>query len=269
MLPLDDRLAVVETDSSDVVSYRDSDGDGVADEKRVLHRGSRRIDPSRSVEHQDSGLIWAIDNWIYLSRGRERFRYTDGKWNTSPIEFDWNQWGLSQDDTGRLFFNNNSEPLKSFQQHPIYWKHISKKAKGRWRQPSIGLQYSPDFLTMHSICQYGDRGESHAYQSFTSATGGSVYRGKALGKGAYGDYFICDPTGHIVRRAKLTREAGRIVVRNAYDKDRREFIASADINFRPVSTATGPDGALYLVDMYRGMIQDAPWVNDSMKVFLR
>ncbi|MHC4880097.1 MAG: PVC-type heme-binding CxxCH protein, partial [Planctomycetota bacterium] len=269
MLPLDDRLAVVETDTTNVVSYRDSDGDGVADEKVLLYEGSRKIDSSRSVEHQDSGLFWSIDNWIYLSRGRERFRFTNGDWEVDPIEFDWNQWSLDHDDTGRLFFNNNSEPLKSFQQHPIYWKHISSKAKGRWRQPNIGHNYDPGFLTMHSICKYGDRGEGHAYRSFTSATGGCVFRGDALGEDANGDYFICDPTGHIVRRANLEREDGKIVVSNVYEDERREFIASADINFRPVSVTTGPDGALYLVDMYRGMIQDAPWVNDSAKSFMR
>lgn len=269
MLALDDRLAIVETDTTNVVSYRDTDGDGIADEKRLLHEGSRKIDSSRSVEHQDSGLVWTIDNWIYLSRGRERYRFTDGDWKVERIEFDWNQWGLDQDDTGRLFFNNNSEPLKSFQQHPIYWNQIAKKATGRWRQPTIGSNYEPEFLNMHSICEVGDRGESHAYGAFTSATGGSVFRADGLGADGNGDYFICDPTGHVVRRATLTREAGKIVARNRYEDQNREFIASKDINFRPVSTTGGPDGAFYLVDMYRGMIQDAPWVNDQMKVFLR
>lgn len=269
LLPLDDRLAVIETDSTDVISYRDSDHDGVADERVVLHKGSRQIDPARSVEHQDSGLLWAIDNWIYLSRGRERFRFTAGQWQVDPIEFDWNQWGMDQDDTGRLFFNDNSHPLKSFQQHPIYWTQIAGKAKGRWQKPTLGDDYAPEFLTMHSICDHGDRGESHAYQSFTSATGGCVFRGDGLGDDARGDYFICDPTGHIVRQANVTREAGKIVVENALQGEKREFIASTDINFRPVSVTTGPDGAMYLVDMYRGMIQDAPWVNDQMKLFLR
>lgn len=269
MLPLHDRLAVVETDTTNVVGYRDSSGDGIADERTLLYEGSRKIDASRSVEHQDSGLVWAIDNWIYLSRGRERYRLTDGEWKVEPIEFDWNQWGLDQDDTGRLFFNNNSEPLKSFQQHPIYWTQIAKKANGRWRQPNAGPNYDPEFLTMHSVCEYGDRGEDHSYRSFTSATGGCVFRGNGLGEDANGDYFICDPTGHVVRRAKLTREAGRIVPTNVYQEEKCEFISSTDINFRPVSATTGPDGALYIVDMYRGMIQDAPWVNDSAKEFMR
>ncbi len=269
MLPLDDRLAVVETDTTDIYSYRDTDGDDVADEKIRLYEGKRKIDASRSVEHQDSGLVWTIDNWIYLSRGRERFRFTDGNWKVDPIEFDWNQWGLDQDDTGRLFFNANSEPLKSFQQHPIYWKQIAGQAKGRWRKPTLGSDYDADFMDMHSTCQLGDRGEDHAYRSFTSATGGSVYRGDNYPADVRGDYFVCDPTGHLVRRAKMRRDAGKIVVENAYAATKGEFVVSSDINFRPVATHTGPDGCLYVVDMYRGMIQDAPWVNENMKAMLR
>ncbi len=61
----------------DNYTYRDTTGDGVADEKTRIYEGSRKIDSSRSIEHQDSGLVWAIDNWIYLSRGRERFRNFD------------------------------------------------------------------------------------------------------------------------------------------------------------------------------------------------
>lgn len=268
LLPLDDRIAIVETDTTDIQSYRDTDGDGVADEKVLLYKGSRKIDASRSVEHQDSGLVWTIDNRIYLSRGRECYRFKGGKFVAEKIEFDWNQWGLDQDDTGRLFFNANSEPAKSFQQHPIYWNQIAKRAKGRWTKPKIGNDYHPGFLNMHSICSIGDRGEDHSYRSFTSATGGSVYRGDAY-QDLRGDYFVCDPTGHLVRQAEVRRTDGRIELRNKYDDQKREFIASTDINFRPVATHTGPDGCLYVVDMYRGMIQDAPWVNDQMKVMLR
>ena len=56
---------------------------------------------------------------------------------------------------------------------------------------------------------------------------------------------------------------------NAYAATKGEFVVSSDINFRPVATHTGPDGCLYIVDMYRGMIQDAPWVNENMKAMLR
>ena len=73
-----------------------------------------------------------------------------------------------------------------------------------------------------------------------------------------GDLIIPEPVGRLVRRAKVVNDQGRIVVKNAYDQ--KEFIAAKDPNFRPVNSATGPDGCLYLVDMYRGIIQEGNWV---------
>ena len=72
-----------------------------------------------------------------------------------------------------------------------------------------------------------------------------------------GDYFAAEPVGRIIRRAKLINKNGRISLKNVYEKD--EFIASTDMNFRPVNTYTGPDGCLYIVDMYRGIIQESTW----------
>ncbi|MEM7699750.1 MAG: hypothetical protein AAF236_15250, partial [Verrucomicrobiota bacterium] len=70
ILPLGDGwIAVRETDTMDVTAWRDSDGDGIADESRLLYeRGTDgRNHPDKSVEHQDSGLIWNIDNHIYIT----------------------------------------------------------------------------------------------------------------------------------------------------------------------------------------------------------
>jgi cytochrome c553 len=72
-----------------------------------------------------------------------------------------------------------------------------------------------------------------------------------------GDYFACEPVGRFIRRAKLTSNDGSIQLKNAYEQD--EFISSSDMNFRPVNTYTGPDGCLYIVDMYRGIIQESTW----------
>ncbi len=76
-----------------------------------------------------------------------------------------------------------------------------------------------------------------------------------------GDLIICEPVGRLIRRAKVTNDQGRIVLSNAYDQ--QEFIAATDPNFRPVNSATGPDGCLYLVDMYRGIIQEGNWVREG------
>ena len=123
ILPLDDRIAVRESDTMDVIAYRDTDGDGVADEKTPLFEyGPRgRNGPEKSVEHQDSGLVWNLDNWIYLTYNMERYRFTDSTWRPQPQPDHWTQWGLTHDDVGRLFWMDNSHPLKAVQLHPKYW----------------------------------------------------------------------------------------------------------------------------------------------------
>src|SRR5690606_37987259 len=72
---------------------------------------------------------------------------------------------------------------------------------------------------------------------------------------------ICEPVGRLIRRAKVTNTDGKITLTNAYDQE--EFIASSDMNFRPVNTQTGPDGNLYILDMYRGIIQEGTWTREG------
>ncbi len=76
ILPLDDRLIVNETNTNHLWSYRDTNNDGVADEKIRVYENN--LVDTRNLEHQKSGLIWNVDNYIYVSRDRIRFRYKNG-----------------------------------------------------------------------------------------------------------------------------------------------------------------------------------------------
>ena len=270
ILPLRDGIAVVETDDTSVWHYRDRDGDGLAEEKTLLFRG-KPGDGTRSVEHQDSGLDWNLDNWIYVSYGRERYRYTDGTWRAQPTHPIWTQWGVTHDDTGRVFFSDNSSPAMGFQLARPYWSLIQKRSgdKPRSGEPiSLGLAWDMNFLSAKNLCPVDDRGgPAPARKLFTSICGQSVFRGTALPAEARGDYFFCDPTIHVVRRAKLTDRNGRLTLSNPHGDE--EFLLSPDILFRPVNTATGPDGGLTVVDMYRGIIQDAPWLSEGPRTFIR
>src|SRR3546814_10052425 len=82
---------------------------------------------------------------------------------------------------------------------------------------------------------------------FTASCGQSIFVGDGLPRNLYGNLFICEPVGRLVRRATVTNEDGKRVIKNAYQHD--EFLASTDMNFRPVNTASGTEGCLYLVDM--------------------
>jgi putative membrane-bound dehydrogenase-like protein len=265
IMPLDDRIAVRETDSTKVIAYRDTNGDGVADESEVIFEGKAegRNAPGKSVEHQDSGLHWNLDNWIYLSYNEERHRYTNGEWITEKQPSHWTQWGLDHDDTGRLFWSTNTQPLLAVQTHPIYWNTVRRLAtKGISGVPvDLGPDYDADFMKVRSLCLLNDRGGPAAeVRAFTSACGQSVFRGHKFPWGHRGDHFIVDPTIHVVRRSNIVDRDGKIMLEKA-DPGDAEFLRSSDINCRFVNTATGPDGCLYVTDMYRGIIQDAGWLS--------
>ena len=273
ILPLDGRIAVRETDSTRVIAYRDTDGDGVADESETIFEGSTkgRNGPGKSVEHQDSGLIWNLDNWIYVSYNEERYRFTEGKWIAERQPSQWTQWGLDRDDIGRLFWSDNTHPLKAVQLHPKYWnvarKWMTKSFSGD--PVDTGDPYDPGFMNAKSLCLLNDRGGSATeVRAFTSVCGQSVFRGHKLSFKDRGRYFCVDPTIHVLRRANIVDRAGKIMLEKAEPGD-AEFLLSPDINCRFVNTATGPDGTLYVTDMYRGIIQDAGWLSPGPRQFIR
>ncbi len=273
VLPLDDWIAVRESDTMDVIAYRDSDGDGIADQQKPLFTyGPRgRNSPKKSVEHQDSGLMWNLDNWIYITYNMERYRFTDGNWKAQAQPGHWTQWGLTHDDIGRLYWIHNSGPLVGVQLHPKYWYTVRRLAKRSINglPVTLGDPYEPDFMKVKSLCLLNDRGgTAPEIRAFTSACGQTVFRGDKLPYEDRGRYFFVDPTIHVVRRANVENQSGKIMLTKAEPGD-EEFLRSSDINCRFVNTASGPDGALYVTDMYRGIIQDAPWMNPKAREFTR
>ena len=261
ILPLDDRLLVAETFNNSIFSYRDSDGDGVADEKEIVFVNEKPN--TNNLEHQRSGLVWNLDNRIYVTVEDVRYLYENGKLVTEKLaESPGGQWGLADDDYGRLYYSAAGAeiPALGFQQNPYY---------GRL---DFNDQYDDEFKAVWPVISTPDvqgglnrlRPDS-TLNHFTACTGQSIFRGTALPADLYGDLLICEPVGRLIRRAKVTNTGGKITLTNAYDQE--EFISSSDMNFRPVNTQTGPDGNLYIVDMYRGIIQEATWTNEGS--FLR
>ncbi len=271
ILPLSDGwIAIRESDTMDVVAYRDTTGDGIANETKTLYeRGPvGRNGPEKSVEHQDSGLMWNLDNQIYITYNSERYRYTSDEWEVEDQRDHWTQWGLTHDDVGDLYWSTNTAPVAAAYIHPRYWEIPNRNgATGVPRIPVVlPDHYSPTFLSAHSSCLLSDRGgAASATRSFTSSCGQSIYRSDKFPADARGNYFFCDPTIHVVRRSVISRE-GDMLQLSKPEPEGVEFLRSSDINSRFINTAEGPDGCLYVTDMYRGIIQDAPWLNpDSRK----
>ncbi|WP_411273989.1 c-type cytochrome [Daejeonella sp.] len=263
MLSVNNELLVNETNTITVAAYRDTNGDGKADQKRIVYENLKYSANDANMEHQRSGLDWNLDNWIYMTYEPIRFRFTDGILKADTmINGAGGQWGLTHDNYGRLFYSSagGEVPIQRFQINPNYGSLDFKD------------QYDPEFVGVWPVISTPDvqgglprlRPDS-TLNHFTASCGQSIFRGNALPADLIGDYLVCDPVGRIIRRAKLSNVKGKTVTKNAYHQ--QEFIASTDMNFRPVNTYTGPDGNLYIVDMHRGIIQQGNWTKPGS--FLR
>ena len=237
---------------------RDTDGDGVCDVKRVVLTG---VGIGENPEHEGNGLIRGIDNWYHLSQDRLEFRF-DGRTVQTRSTPAHGQWGIGQDDFGRLYYTPNSNPLLT----DLYPKHYAARNPAQGGAPGIGEDIGKDGTTWPS---HPTTGVNRGYQenvlrtdgtlaSVTAACGTLVYRAAGLGEQFRGNVFICEAAGNLVKRLVLRERGGLPRAENAYKGT--EFLRSTDERFRPVNLVTGPDGALYVIDMYRGLIQHRTYV---------
>ena len=254
LLCVNHKLLVNETNTANIFSYEDTNGDGVADVKTQVYKNDE-VD-TKNLEHQKSGLIWNLDNRIYVTVDQVRYEYKDGKMVPDTlVEPPRGQWGLTHDNYGRLFFSiaGSELPASNFQQNPHYGTFDLNDQFDAEFQKVWPIVATPDVQGGLFRLRLTDSTLNH----FTACNGQSIYRGDKLPMDARGDLFICEPVGRLIRRAKVNTVDGKTTLVNAYNE--QEFIASTDLNFRPVNTATGPDGSLYIVDMYHGIIQESNW----------
>jgi mono/diheme cytochrome c family protein/glucose/arabinose dehydrogenase len=217
-------------------------------------------------EHSANSLTLAMDNWIYSLYHGKRYRFMGGKWITEPTS-KRAQWGMSQDNYGRLFYNSNSDQARG----DLVPSHYAVKAGPAAKLPGLGYQLTKNQLVWPIRVNPGvNRGyqpdtlrEDGTLAKVTAACGTGIYRGDALPEDCVGNGFFCEPAANLVRRNIFEEKDGIISARNAYDK--AEFLASTDELFRPVNTYTGPDGALYIVDMYHGIIQHRLYVTTYLR----
>ncbi len=242
---------------------QDTNGDLRADVKTL-------VDPEYGgaglPEHSANGLWRGMDNWYYNAKSDWRYRQIEGKWKKEKTEFR-GQWGISHDDRGRLFYNYNWSqlhadlvPPNSLNRNP---HHI----------PTSGIDHG---LTMDRRI-YPIRSNTAVNRGyvpgtldgqgrlleFASACSPLVYRGNAFPSGFEGNAFVCEPTANLIKRNVIREEGGML---SAYDPNPgKEFLAATDERFRPVFLASGPDGALYVADMYRGIIQHGPYMTPYLR----
>jgi putative membrane-bound dehydrogenase-like protein len=219
-----------------------------------------------NVEHQPNGLFRAMDNWIYNAKSSKRYRKRGNSWETERTHFR-GQWGISQDNYGRLYYNTNSENLLGDYFSPGlgatnpnqrsvagYVKKIVADNKVYPARPTPGVNRG---------YMKGVLNDSLQLVNFTAACGPVVYRGDLFGQAYASAVFVAEPSANLIKRNTIAEEGFVVNGKQAYQG--KEFLTSRDERFRPVNLHNAPDGALYVVDMYRGIIQHKTYLTTYLK----
>lgn len=233
---------------------KDTNGDGVADVKEVVATDFGTL--GGQPEHMANSPVWAMDNSIWCAGYSSRLKLRGGTW-MKDVGLGRGQWGLCQDDHGRLYFNYNSDmlradllPTDAFARNPLLRNATSINAKLAADQslypahPTPGVNRGYDAKTLSA---------DGKLQRPTATCGALIYRGDAFPSAYRGNAFVPEPGANLVKRFTMSETDGLVKATNTAKGS--EFLTSTDERFRPVNACNGPDGALYLVDMYRGIIQ--------------
>ena len=222
---------------------------------------------------EESGsLLWGRDNLIHDVSFAFDYKYTHGKLDRLPI-LTRGQFGIHQDDFGRLFYSLNSDQLRCDLYAPAYnlrnpnitelpWADVKiAKDEEVWPShptPAVNRGYHHGALGTTN----GGLRDDGTLLEFTAACSAFVYRGANFPKRFYGNVFVQEPSGNLVKRNLLLESEGQISAMSAYRG--REFLTSTDTRFRPVMMVNDPQGSVLLVDMYRGLLEDYHWVTSYL-----
>jgi putative membrane-bound dehydrogenase-like protein len=271
-----------------ILFCKDLDGDGKADIRKPVFTGFGR-DPAG--EAMMNSFRWGLDNRFHVSTSlgggdvrradqpdakpvsvRGHGFLFDPRTSAFEVTSGGGQHGMSMDDWGRTFVCGNSDPV-----HLIMYdgRYI---ARNRYLEaPPAAVNIAPEGkytklfrispnepwrvlrtrLRSQGIVRGSDEGGQPS-GFFTGATGVTIYRGDAWPAEYRGNVFLGEVSGNLIYRARLEPDG---VGLKAVRADRGvEFVASRDNWFRPVQFATAPDGTLYVIDMYRELIEGAAFL---------
>ena len=249
-------ILTMETNADDVWKYTDTDADGVADRKELFATNFGR---AGNMESQQASLFWGMDNWLYSTMNAFRLRWTPHGLLKEPTGPNGSQWGVTQDDDGKVWFQSGASGMPGYFQFPVHYGNFAPPDQF---EPDLNIVWgAPIGIGDIQAGMPGTRMPDGSLIYATAAAGNEIYRGDRLPKDLLGDYFYGEEVARIVRRLRPVRTEGLTQLRNAYP--RSEFIRSLDPLFRPVDITTGPDGTMYIADMYRGMIEGAEWAREG------
>lgn len=275
--------------SPDLLFLPDENGDDRADEQKVIFTGFGSGRDKLNVQALPNSLTWGPDNRIHGATamnggevGRPGQRSTLTSLNGRDFSFDpgtldlraengGGQYGMSFDSAGRKFVCSNSNHLQWI---PFQASFNSPRLTGRPIEIAVDgpsaevFRTSPDEPWRIVRTRWRMNGEvagpveggGRPSGYFTAATGITIYRGNSFPKGYSDNAFVCDAGSNLVHRKIIEPSDGKNLLegRRAVDESEIEFVTSTDNWFRPVQATNGPDGSLYIVDMYRETIEH-PW----------
>ena len=266
---------VLVTAAPDLWFLKDTDGDGRADERRVVFTGFG----TGNQQLRANGLFWGLDGWVYGANGRSdgrvhvegspesaavSIRGRDFRFHPGTGEFETlagrSQFGLGRDDWGQRFLSWNTIPVRH---EVIPDVHLARNPRTAEADP------------LQDCLPPGDPGEvfprtpspqvfnNESGEHFNALSGLHLYRGDALGPAYSGNAFVGESLRNLVHRRVLVPDGPTI--RAERRETQTEFLSSSDPWFHPVAFATGPDGALYVADFYRRFVEHPDWVARVMR----
>ena len=259
-----------------VVYFRDTTGDGKADTRETWFSGFAQKNEQLRANHPTLGP----DHRIYIANGlrdgtivgRPAADGTPARpvsisgrdFRFDPLTGDYGavtgsgQFGLTYDNFGNRFVCTNRNATK---QIVLQRRYLDREPL--LQVPALTYDVTPAgaaaevFSLSRNWTAYSD----HAGQ-ITAACGVTVYRGSALPAEYLNNIFVCEPPGNLVHRRIL--EPDGVIFRSRRARPKVEFLASPDDWFRPVNLTIGPDGALYVVDMYRAVVEHPHWIPEEV-----
>lgn len=279
----------------DILYLKDTDGDQVADHREVLFTGFFDQNP----EIQITNLRYGLDNWIYAGNYGQagsisspkypelpaiEMRGADFRFRLEPFQFEATtgptQFGHDQDDWGHRLVTQNSLHAR----HLVISRHYLLQNPLLARQQALHPTYE-DGTRMYQLTpppywratrtarrqkKYDEQGMDkieHAANHFTGCTGTTFYLADAFPTSFYGSVFTGDVAGNLVHRDLFTplKDSPSFRTKRAATEQDREFLASTDSWFRPANFFVGPDGYLYIVDMYRQHIETPLSIPEDLK----